>query len=391
MNDGLFVPARPDGMGVFEWENGNVLIIRNHENGNGSLQDGPFGGNNQLLHSIPSSKLYDSGKMNSPCNGGTTTLIYNELTQSVETQYLSLGGTMRNCSGGITPWNSWLSCEEDVSKANSTFEKDHGYLFEVPASSKIQLVDPVPLVEMGRFNREAVAVDPSTGIVYQTEDRGDGLIYRFIPNQMGNLGLGGKLQALAIVNRPSFDTRNWEDEKLKMNELLSVKWIDMENVLSPEDDLRYRGYDLGAARFARGEGIWYGNQEIYFAATNGGKNKFGQVFRYKPSPYEGTELESMQPGYLELFAESADKTVLHMCDNLTIAPWGDVILCEDNGELNHIRGIKRNGEIYDLACNRSSNSEFAGVVFSPSGATLFVNLQDNGDTVAITGPWETFI
>ena len=77
-----------------------------------------------------------------------------------------------------------------------------------------------------------------------------------------------------------------------------------------------------------------------------------------------------------------------MCDNLTIAPWGDVVLCEDNGERNHIRIINQQGELFDFGRNMSSSSEFAGLCFSPSGKTLFVNLQENGDTVAITGPWE---
>jgi hypothetical protein len=92
---------------------------------------------------------------------------------------------------------------------------------------------------------------------------------------------------------------------------------------------------------------------------------------------------------LDLFAESPDKQVLHMCDNLTIAPWGDVILAEDNGQQNHIRGIKQNGDIYTFAVNRGSSSEFTGVVFSPSGKTLFVNIQESGETLAITGPWHT--
>ena len=59
---------------------------------------------------------------------------------------------------------------------------DHGYTFEVPATAKPHLAQAVALKAMGRFNHEAIAVDPKTGIVYQTEDRHDGLLYRFIPN-----------------------------------------------------------------------------------------------------------------------------------------------------------------------------------------------------------------
>lgn len=73
-----------------------------------------------------------------------------------------------------------------------------------------------------------------------------------------------------------------------------------------------------------------------------------------------------------------------MCDDLTIAPWGDLILCEGNCELNHLRGIRPDGTLYTFATNTSSKSEMAGVVFSPSGKTLFVNIQDNGETLAVT-------
>lgn len=388
MADGFLVPGRPDGMGAFDLGEGRLALIRNHENSPSDLDISPFGKDNADLSKIDSLMLYDPGMRQQPGLGGTTTLIYNETTGKVEQEFLSLAGTYRNCAGGITPWGSWLTCEEDVTTAGELIEQDHGYVFEVFASDTPKLTLPVPIKAMGRFNHEAVAVDPRTGIVYQTEDRNDGLIYRFLPKEKGNLHAGGLLQVLSIVQGTSLDTRNWDREDMPMNLPMQVRWLNMEDVLAPEDDLRYRGFDQGAARFARGEGMWFGENELFFACTNGGPRKYGQVFKYTPSSAEGTPGELDQPGTLELYAQSGDKTVLHMCDNLTIAPWGHVILSEDNGERNHIRGINSRGEIYDLACNRSSSSEFAGTVFSPSGNTLFVNIQENGDTLAITGPWE---
>lgn len=388
MDDGLLVPGRADGMGTFAWKNGRVVVIRNHENSPTPLEYSPFGAQHELLPQVDLAKLYDAGQSEMPGLGGTTTFIYNEDTGLVEKQYLSLAGTYRNCAGGITPWNTWLSCEEDVTKKGGKIEKDHGFVFEVPATDQIGLVDPVPIKAMGRFNHEAVAVDPKTGIVYQTEDEGDGLIYRYIPELRGQLHAGGRLQVLAIIDQPGFDTRNWGNQTLALQQPMQVQWLDVDEVLSPEGDLRYRGFKQGAACFARGEGVWFGEDELFFACTNGGPKRHGQVFRYRTSPKEGTPEEIQDPGTLELFAQSEDKTVLHMCDNLTIAPWGDVLLCEDNGELNHIRGINKNGEIYNFAVNRSSSSEFAGLVFSPSGKTLFVNIQESGETLAITGPWE---
>lgn len=390
MDDGFLVPGRADGMGAFAGEDGRVIVVRNHENSPLPLAYSPFGPDNGMLSQIDLTKVYDSGNGQLPGLGGTTTFIYNEESGVVERQYLSLAGTYRNCAGGVTPWKSWLTCEEDVTRKGGNIMQDHGYVFEIPATDQIGLIDPVPITAMGRFNHEAVAVDPKTGIVYQTEDQGDGLFYRYIPEVAGHLHAGGRLQVLAIVDQPSFDTRNWEVRSLAIQEPMEVQWLDIDDVESPQDDLRYRGFVAGAARFARGEGIWFGENELFFACTNGGPTRYGQVFRYRTSPYEGTPGEAEAPARLELFAESPDKTVLHMCDNLTIAPWGDVLLCEDNSELNHIRGINREGKIYDFALNCGSTSEFAGLVFSPSGKTLFVNIQESGETLAITGPWERF-
>ncbi|MCL6267051.1 alkaline phosphatase PhoX [Flagellimonas myxillae] len=390
MSDGLLVPGRPDGMGAFLAADGKIVIIRNHENSATDLEHSPFGPANEMLPDIDLDRLYDSGSGTNPGLGGTTTLIYDEDTGVVVDEFLSLGGTYRNCAGGVSPWGTWITCEEDVTKADGKqILEDHGYVFEVSMNAK-EMVEPKPVKAMGRFNHEAVAVDPDSGCVYLTEDRHDGLIYRFIPKEKENLLAGGELQALAVRDNQSLDTRNWESPTVPKNNPMEVFWIDLDDVESPEDDLRYRGFDLGAARFARGEGIWMGDGELFFACTNGGPDNFGQVFKYSLSPKEGLEGENEAPASLELYAESNDKTVLHMCDNLFIAPWGDVLLCEDNGELNHIRGIDKDGKIYTLARNQSSKSELTGLVFSPSGKTLFVNVQENGDTVAITGPWERF-
>ncbi|MDH3649810.1 MAG: PhoX family protein, partial [Saprospiraceae bacterium] len=302
MVDGLLVPGAADGMATFPAPNGKVLIIRNHEVTPDNLAGGPFGKNLELLQKIDPDQLYDFGRGVLPCLGGTTTMLYNPATGKVEQEYLSLAGTIRNCAGGQTPWQSWITCEEDTRVANDQLEKNHGYNFEVPAQVTPQLFDPIPLEGMGRFNHEAVCVDPKTGIVYQTEDREDGLIYRYIPNIPGKLHEGGVLQVLCIKDRKSFDTRNWKNlstEKMVIGQPYDVEWIDIDGIDAPEDDLRHRGFEKGAARFARGEGMWFGEGELYFACTNGGNLAVGQIFRYRPSPHEGQTNEIDEPGSLE--------------------------------------------------------------------------------------------
>jgi uncharacterized protein len=392
MSDGLLVPGAADGMAAFRGPKGRIILIRNHEMSPDPKNGGAFGYNNELFSKIDPSLLYDAGKGQMPQLGGTTTVVYNPATGKVETQYLSLAGTARNCAGGPTPWNSWITCEETtvVPTPENLCEHAHGYNFEVPASTKVKLNQAIPMKEMGRMNHEAVAVDPRTGIVYLTEDAGDSLIYRYIPNTPGQLLKGGRLQALKIKGLPSQDTRNWQTlqtPEFPKNTYFDVEWVDMENVESPQNDLRHQGFEKGAARFARGEGMWFGKNEVYFACTNGGAINAGQVFRYVPSQYEGQTGEKTTPGKLELFVESHDRDILKNCDNLTVAPWGDVVLCEDHPH-PFIVGVTPRGEFYKLAENVGYESEFAGGVFSPDGSTYFVNIQAAGLTLAIQGPWK---
>jgi len=392
MDDGLFMPGKPDGMAAFPATNNKNIIVRNHEVSFGDTQNGAFGQNNELLSKVDKSYLYDFGRGEYPGLGGTTTLLYNPSTKKIEQSYMSLMGTVRNCAGGPTPWNSWLTCEEDVSTPDGFIEKNHGYVFEIPSIADKKPTLPIPIKEMGRFNHEAVAIDPKTGIVYLTEDRSDGLFYRFLPNNNQKLNKGGQLQVLKFVDQESADTRNWNSfgqQNIETGKSYKVAWENIDNVDTVDDDLRFRGYNiLKAAVFARGEGIWYGNNGVYFACTNGGKAKVGQIFKYLPSVNEGQNTEKDAPPTLTLFVEPNDSSVMNNADNLTIAPWGDVITAEDN-EHPFLVGIRPNGELYKLAENIGYVSEFAGVCFSPDGKTLFVNIQHAGITIAINGPWKT--
>jgi len=172
-----------------------------------------------------------------------------------------------------------------------------------------------------------------------------------------------------------------------VGEIFGTYWIDVTEVESPENDLRYRGSDGGAAKFARGEGIWYGDGTIFIACTEAGQHHKGQIWKYTPSPSEGTSDERTYPGQLELFIEADEAGLIENCDNLTIAPWGDLIVCEDGTGSQYLVGITPEGEIYKFARNAISQSEFAGVTFSPDGSTLFVNIQHDNLTLSIIGPW----
>lgn len=405
MSDGLITPHNPDGMAAFpvKGKPHQSLLIRNHEL-HPYIKTDPFGGDTALARKFVGTKAYDFYN-DMPANGGTTNLLFDHVTGKVEHSFLSLIGTLVNCSGGITPWGSWLSCEETQDGIKQGFGKDHGFVFEVP-STATGLVEAVPLTAMGRFKHEACAVDVTTGIVYMTEDHQSGLFYRFLPNQKGVLAAGGRLQALVIDELFSANTRNWQDDVAKQkamlipaNKSLRCKWIELNDVTAPHGGLRKRGRAKGAAIFARGEGLAFAirsnnRRELFFSATTGGEQKIGQLWRYQPSPHEGTAREQEQPGTLDLFYETADRTVLKSPDNLVIAPWGDLIICEDcysniADDFNYLRGITPAGKIYTIAMNpQKQNGEFCGACFSPDGSTLFINIQTPGMTFAITGPWK---
>lgn len=368
MADGLTVPDAADGMGCFTLPGGKLVLVRNHELSPGHDPGGKLASG---YGRMPNGDILP---------GGTTTILLEARTLEVERVHRSLAGTIRNCAGGATPWGSWLTCEEPGGSALKA-AKTHGYVFEVPAAAT-GLVDPVPIKAMGRFNHEAVAIDPASGIAYQTEDRDDGLFYRFIPNVPGEFRQGGRLEALAFADGPA-ETRNWDAPAFPRNRAFAVRWVPLDDVEAPEDDLRLRGAAAGAAVFARGEGVYMGEGELYFCCTSGGAKKIGQIFRLRP----GENGEDR----LELFFESTGENELFYGDNLTVAPNGHLIICEDQyGDPvdNHLRGITPQGVAYPLA-RLKLQTELAGACFAPDGKTLFVNIFSPAMTVAITGPWRS--
>lgn len=388
MNDGYAVPGAHDGMATYPGPDGKTILVRNHEMGAGTTTGGPFAGADNLFTRTDRSLIYDAGQGTRPSLGGTTTLLFDTRTQTLESHFLSLTGTVRNCAGGVMPWGTWITCEETNQRAVDTYEQDHGWNFEVPATTQMAITRPVPIKAMGRFSHEAVAIDERSGIVYQTEDRGDSLFYRYIPNERGNLLAGGRLQALAVRDRQALDTRNYTASSLPVGDVLAVTWVDIEDVESPQDDLRTQGWSKGAARFARGEGAWASREAIYFACTDGGTARKGQIFRYVPSAFEGRAEEGKYPGFLELFLEPNEGGLVENCDNVAVTPWGDLMLCEDGPNEQFLVGVNLRGEIYKFGRNALNTSEFAGATFSPDGTTLFVNIQSPGLTIAIVGPWQ---
>ena len=373
MSDGATVPDKADGMGCFDLGDGRLALVRNHELVSTDESGGAFA-------------LGFGAKDGVFVPGGTTHVLLDRDSLEVSDQFRSLGGTIRNCSGGITPWGSWLTCEESVTgpgqKYGEGLNKNHGWVFEVPAA-QTGLVEPVPLVAMGRFNHEAACVDPATGYVYLTEDREDSVLYRFVPSEPGNLSRGGRLQAMKVEGLT--DLRNWTDTSVAVGAVSRVSWVDLEGVEAPEDDLRYQAAAKGASLIARGEGIHMGEGEAFVCSTSGGDAGLGQIFNLSLSA-------SGDDDRLALFFESVSHHQFNFGDNLTVAPNGHLVVCEDQYTAsvdNHLRGITADGYAYPIA-RLNLQTELAGACFSPDGKTLFVNVYAPTKTLAITGPWDQF-
>ena len=370
------VPYAMDGMAAFAAGRGLVRLVRNHE-----LRDTPDVG----------SSPFGADPYDGKGPGGNTTVevrVFPSGRAELVKQFASLTGTFTNCAGGATPWRTWISSEETVAGRKAGWERNHGYNFEVRVDSD-GISRAIPLKAMGRFQHEAVAVDPNTGIVYQTEDRTPSGFYRYIPDTYGRLAGGGKLQILTIEGKPQYNTMTGQQRFTPMK----AKWVRIPEPDSNAHELDSgfvfnQGLERGAAQFARLEGCWYGDRSIFFNATSGGDAGAGQVWQYHIGRRE-----------LQLIFESPSTDVLNSPDNITVSPRGGLVICEDGSGTQHLRGLTRRGEIFDLARNDANGSEWAGATFGPEGRTLFVNIQGEtnplanpsgikGMTLAIWGPWE---
>lgn len=379
LDDGNPNPPQPDGMGAF-LVGDELRLVRNHEIGAIAL---PLS---------PGPRSYDGLG-----GGGTTTIVVDPFTRLPRRAFVSLSGTSTNCAGGPTPWGSWITCEETVGGIGSGFARPHGYCFEVPAVAD-SVVSAVPLPHLGRFVHEAAAVDPRTSIIYLTEDADHAGLYRCVLHRPNDLASGGRLQMLAIEGDPTFDAVQGQTT----NARLPVTWVDIADP-DPSDAetnpeaVFAQGRARGGARFRRLEGAWFANGSLFFTSTTGGDRGIGQVWEYRPHANSAKKRRAVAAdgtsaaGELTLVVESPAASTLHMPDSLTVTPRGSLLLCEDNGQANHLRGVTPSGELFPFARNIApgfESSEFGGATFSPDGTTLFVNLQHPGYTLAIWGPWE---
>jgi uncharacterized protein len=411
-------PDFHDGTAVVDSRRG-ITLIQNHE-----LT--PFMSTFGVPH--VAGTVYDPGAV----NASGCTVLTTDSRGNRTGEWVGISGTVRNCAGGATPWGTWLTCEETFINAGAawsaagqtgTYQKNHGYVYEVfPAPSDQQ--NPTPLKAFGRFEHEALAVEPGQTKVYLTEDASgpNGLVYRWsapagmrlragLADQLGDTT--GTLEAMQIrLDDGSVLPDVAYITSAQLGRPFNVTWTAVADREATSTPIRRQFADGTVTRGKKFEGIWSDRRGAYivnsfaFAAADlpaDATKHDGMVWYYDYADETITlvtyfphnplaEGEGPFPPYPDLFFDGPD--------NVSVTPWGTLILAEDGVRASHVLSAVPGGPTYAIArgqlVNGTSNgaptySEFTGPTFTPDGKVLFVNIQSPGITLAITGPWNKYL
>ncbi|MGW2413413.1 alkaline phosphatase PhoX [Streptomyces tubercidicus] len=393
LDSGESTPSNHDGTGTFEGHRDTTLLVNNHEL-KGPRADWP--------HPVP---LAD-GLVYDPAASGGCTVVEVAKDGSPVGEWVGIAGTSTNCAGGTTPWGTWLTGEETEDKAGEHgMTKDHGYVFEVDPYDRRAGHDPQPLKALGRYAHEAVVVDPKRGHLYLTEDAGtpNGLFYRWTPPHGFRHGRG-QLRSLAgdagvLEAFKCFDSGGRFVDDLsratKPGTVYGVDWVEVPDRDARKVSVRKQFKDGEITRARKLEGLWWADGGAYvvssFARDESPVQHDGQVWFYDPRRRTLT-LKVL----LGVNKEPSKDGALDGPDNITVSPYGGLIIAEDGEGVQHLFGATDDGRTYPIARNdlnigtadEPQFSEFTGPVFSPDGRTLFANIQEPGIMLAITGPWK---
>lgn len=298
--------------------------------------------------------IYVSNSERGENTGGVGAIRFDSEANIIDS-YQICKRTSRNCAGGLTPWNTWLTCEEHP----------RGYTWECdPFGQKKQIKIP----NLGMFNHEAAAVDPETSIIYQTEDTSESGFYRFIPEKkittMGELSkVKGKFQVMSIQSKNKVVWNDVNDPLAHPN-----KKIDLMK--------RKQNKKIKYKKFKRGEGAWYHDGQVYFATTS-----TNQIWSY-----------DIAKETCKILYKGNGK--LKKPDNVTVSNSGLVMAAEDRDNMEICGISKNNNSAFPIVRikDHHKKSEVTGPAFDPSGTRLYFSSQNgkngkDGITYEVTGPF----
>jgi secreted PhoX family phosphatase len=378
LESGQPTPGAHDGTGAFRAAAGGTLLVTNHEIGE------PLADAEHPVPPLPG-LTYD------PAMAGGCTVVETDRAGQRLREFVGIAGTAVNCAGGVTPWGTWLTCEEtDLSAGEGGAERDHGFVFEVSPTDRAANRDPQPIRALGRFAHEAAAVDPKTGDVYLTEDASgpNGLLYRWAAPQGFRPGTGalralGPTDGVLAAMRCTDGSGRAVDDLSRAREVgtrYAVEWVPVQDRAARDRPIRRQLPDGDVTRARKLEGAWWGDGGAYVVSSYAREES--------PVPHDG------QVWFLDPAAATLTLCVrfgrregeLDGPDNISVSPWGGLVVAEDGDGEQHLFGATADGATYPIARN-ASGGEFTGPVYSADGRVLFANVQTPGTMYAITGPW----
>lgn len=277
-------------------------------------------------------------------------------------------GTIHNCSGGITTWGTFVTCEEkSIDFGNCTFQNypTFGWCIEIdPVTKRVRDYNQDGLSDkiwaFGRMQHENACFSTDLRTAYFGEDKVDpGYLFKFVADSASNL-TSGSLFVLKLNTDSTTGT-----------------WLPINNTSVLErTTVIAQSSVVGATPFQRIEDVEIGpNGYIYFSSTQRGK-----IFKFKDL---GNTIS-----FFETFARAKNYTVAYQGgtaeetfswpDNLAFDPAGNLYVTQDGGN-NHVWrfGLNHHETNPDVSIfiNTPIGSEPTGINFSPDGNFLFLSIQ----------------